>query len=125
MKVNAMKNLMVVIIATSLAACSTMSNKVSLIGMSKLDLYECAGIPTRKDGVEGVEFLTYTNHGEEQAKIQRYGEVGFKRSSCSTTFTIKDGKISNYKYNSQRGSGGYFAGRLLCSNIMRDCSLVR
>src|SRR5271170_4818980 len=38
--------------------------QTELIGMSKKDLYLCAGVPVRQEQVEGLEFLAYSSGGD-------------------------------------------------------------
>ena len=56
--------------------------KTELIGMSKVDLLTCAGVPERSV-IEGeIEFLSYTATSGRRS-----------RSSCLVTFGLEDGKL--------------------------------
>ena len=125
-----MKNLTITIIAvSSLSACSKMHGteianqaKSDLIGMSKLELYQCAGVPAKKDKVDGIEFLSYMKN---EISSDTRGHV--EEDSCEATFTIKDGKVSGLNYNGHT-SGGLITKKynlisVQCYYIVKGCLL--
>lgn len=98
-------NIAIVVISIfSLSACAKAHNtdmanqaKVDLVGMSKLALYECAGVPLKKENVEGVEFISYVS------KKLKSGDGTIKQDLCEATFTVKDGRVSKLTYISNEG----------------------
>ena len=78
-----------------------------LIGSSKLDLYECAGTPSRRDVVKNVEFLTYV------------GKPHNGREGCEATFMIRNNIIRKVSYS---GSNRNWASKVeQCASILEGC----
>lgn len=115
-----------------LTSCTLMrSNRAEraqdeMIGMSKIDLYSCAGVPNRTDTVDGVEFATYEGGGDQRGYVAGGGQSGLgggrvamDRRYCHANFVIRNGKISKVTYTGR--SGGYFTEGEQCAFIVDKC----
>ena len=122
-----MKNIIIILlIALAAGSCARMqrasiANKAqtNLIGMSKLELYECAGTPSRKEVVEGVEFLTYVGGGDRTGYVAGGRAFASNRRYCEATFVIKDNKVSKINYSGR--TGGWASKGEQCAFIVQNC----
>jgi len=64
--------------------------KTQLVGLSKIELLTCAGVPVRSTTEGGLEFLSYGSS---------YGWGG----SCVVTFVLKDGAVETISYSGRTG----------------------
>ena len=127
------KIITIFLIALATSSCARMqraniANKAqtNLIGMSKLELYECAGTPSRKEVVEGVEFLTYVGGGDRTGHVAGGtsnnaggGAFSSNRRYCEATFIIKDNKVSKINYSGR--TGGWISKGEQCAFIVQNC----
>lgn len=117
-----MKKVFVILFITFLvSSCAKMHRagvatkaQTVLIGMSKSSLYECAGTPTRKEIVDGIEFLTYEGGGD-----LKYGYGSGYNMYCLATFKIKAGKILQVNYSGR--TGGWASQGEQCAFIVENC----
>ncbi len=117
-----------ILLITSFSACTIQraivasKAKEELIGMSKKDLFLCAGTPMRQDIVDGVEFLTYSSGGDSVGGAVSNGSfVVAKRAHryCEVTFALQDGKIIKVSY--QGRTGGLLTGGEQCAFVVENC----
>ena len=97
-----------------------------LVGMSKVDLYSCAGVPNRKEMVEDREFLTYEGGGDQTGYAGGGGEggigaggVSLKKKYCHANVVLKDGRVEKVSYSGR--TGGYFTKGEQCAFILDPC----
>jgi len=90
-----------------LVGCSTQRQqanqaKTDMVGMSKKDLFLCAGVPNRQEKVDDLEFLTYAgdekNVGGAVAVSSSMALAVSHKKTCEATFVIKDDKIQQVNY---------------------------
>ncbi len=114
------------------ASCTLMrSNRAEraqneMIGMSKIDLYSCAGVPNRTEMVDGVEFATYEGGGDTRGYVGGGGQQGVgggatatMRRYCHANFVIRNGRVAKVTYTGR--SGGYFTEGEQCAFIVDKC----
>ncbi len=122
------KIFIMLLIALVASSCASMQRasiantaKLNMIGMSKLELYECAGTPSRKETVEGVEFLTYLGGGDRTGYADTSGGAFVSnRRYCEATFIIKDNKITKVNYSGR--TGGWASKGEQCAFIVQNCA---
>lgn len=101
--------------------------KTELIGMSKRDLFSCAGVPVRQERVDDLEFLTYTGGGDSVGsgfanQMSSSSAVVFSKRThryCEATFILKDGVVQ--KINYQGRTGGLLTKGEQCAFIVEGC----
>ncbi len=101
--------------------------KTELIGMSKIDLLSCAGVPVRQERVDDLEFLTYTGGGDTDSvgyATRTSPSSAFvvgkrKQRYCEATFILKDGFVQ--KINYQGRTGGLLTKGEQCAFIVEGC----
>jgi hypothetical protein len=95
--------------------------QTELVGMSKVDLFQCAGVPLRQERLEGLEFLTFAGGGDSVGSAVATGvapgtAVATGKSSrryCEATFVLKDGIVQKVNYQaapegcSRKGSSAH------------------
>ncbi len=73
-----------------------------MIGMSKAELYRCAGLPDQQERVGDTEFLTYKNDlltsGGITMPIIGGGVNFFDSKYCHATFLLRDQAISELTF---------------------------
>jgi hypothetical protein len=89
------------------------SAKTELVGLSKKDLLSCAGVPTRSDKVDDMEFLTY---GSDATGI---GFFHRSKRYCEVTFTLKNGVVEKVSYSGN--TGGRFTEDEQCAYVIKSC----
>jgi hypothetical protein len=98
-----------------------------LVGMSKKNLLSCAGVPSRQERVEELEFLTFTG-GDDTVGTGTansvspnimFGVYRAPQRSCEATFVLKDGIVE--KVNYQGGTGGSLTKGERCAFIVENC----
>jgi hypothetical protein len=65
--------------------------QTELVGLSKIELLTCAGIPPRSLAEGGLEFMTYQS--------SKYGWGG----GCAVTFVLKDAVVESVNYSGRTG----------------------
>lgn len=124
---------MVAALALLLASCSLMRSQraeeaqSALIGLSKVDLYSCAGVPNRTEKVEGMEFLTYEGGGDQHGYAGGGGQSGLgaggvslKKRYCNANVVVgTDGRVKKVSYSGR--TGGYFTEGEQCAFILDPC----
>ncbi len=119
-----------VLAALCLSACATQHRasvasraQTELVGMSKKDLLQCAGVPVRQDRVDDLEFLTYAGGGDSTTAAvatSDYSAVSkTHRRYCEATFVLKDGLVQ--KVNYQGRTGGWLSKGEQCAFIVENC----
>jgi hypothetical protein len=84
-----------------------------LVGMSKVELLSCAGVPVRSEKIENMEFLTYTGSGNDKGFFHR------RHHYCEVTFTLKDGMVQKVSYAGN--TGGFFTRGEQCAYVIAPC----
>lgn len=84
-----------------------------LIGLSKIDLLSCAGVPVRSEQIDNMEFLTYVGGGDVKGFFHRMHHY------CEVTFTLKDGVVQKVTYAGN--TGGYFTKGEQCAYVIAPC----
>ncbi len=108
--------------------------QTELIGMSKKNLLQCAGVPIRQEHIEDLEFLTFAGGGDSVGGAVATGSstsgIGtstsrasvFGKSTrryCEATFVLKDGIVQ--KVNYQGRTGGLLTKGEQCAFIVENC----
>ena len=101
--------------------------KTSLVGMTKKDLYLCAGVPTRQEKVENLEFLTYESGGDSTgvglgtstSNTTAIGVVSSHKRYCVVTFVLSEGAVQ--KVNYQGRTGGRATEGEQCAFVVEPC----
>jgi hypothetical protein len=130
-----MKNIITitVVIMFTVTGCSfqraSLANRAQkeLVGMKKIDLLSCAGVPHRQQQSDDLEFLTYTGGGDSvnvgvaSATSPSTAIVTgkSKRRYCEATFILKDGIVQ--KVNYQGRTGGLLSKGEQCAFIIENC----
>lgn len=93
-------------------------SRTGLIGMSKHDLLQCAGVPARTQRLGEFEFLAFA--GQESADDGVSGEKNAARF-CEAAFVLKDGTVRKVNY---RGRNGWLLPKgEQCTFIVKNCLL--
>src|SRR5689334_22895825 len=79
-----------------------------LVGMTKDELFRCAGAPLRQLITDGYEFLTYSGGGVGTA-VQGY---------CGPSFVLKDGVVESVNYQDR---AGFPAKGEQCALLLENC----
>ncbi len=130
-----MKPLVITLIASlALCGCARLHRseiasqaQTQMVGMSKKDLYLCAGVPVRRETVEGLEFLTYVGGGDSTgvgvgtAAIPNVGVgvMSSQRRYCEVTFVLDNGVVK--KVNYQGRTGGLISKGEQCAFVVENC----
>ena len=101
--------------------------KTELVGMSKIELLSCAGVPVRQERMDNLEFLTYSvdEDGVGAAVATSTSPstaiATGKRTYlyCDVTFVLKDGVVQ--KVNYQGRTGGLLTKGEQCAFIVENC----
>ena len=101
--------------------------KTELIGLSKKELYLCAGVPNRQDHIEDLEFLTYVGGGDNTGvglgttvtNNVAVGAVSSQHRYCEVTFVLQNGVV--HKINYQGRTGGWASEGEQCAFVVRNC----
>lgn len=84
-----------------------------LVGLSKIDLLSCAGVPVRSEKIDNMEFLTYVGSGDSKGIFHR------RQHYCEVTFTLRDGVVQKVTYAGN--TGGYFTKGEQCAYVIAPC----
>lgn len=98
-----------------------------LIGMSKKDLFSCAGVPQRQAHVDDLELLTFSGGGDsvggavatQTSPSTAVASGKTTRRYCEATFVLKDGVVQ--KVNYQGRTGGLLSKGEQCAFIVEHC----
>ena len=98
-----------------------------MVGMSKVDLLSCAGVPVRQAQAEGLEFLTYAGGGDNLnagvvTSTSQNTAIGIGKSAhkyCEATIVLKDGFVQRVNY--QGRTGGLLTQGEQCAFIVENC----
>ena len=101
--------------------------QTEMIGMSKKDLYLCAGVPARQAQIEGLEFLTYLGGGDSTGAAVgtsispgvAVGAISTRRRYCEVTFVLDNGIVQ--KVNYQGRTGGWASQGEQCAFVVEKC----
>jgi len=117
------------LLALALASCSVERNRTaetaatSLVGLSRSDLYRCAGLPHRQAVIDGIEFATYDNQlSSSNALTLPFIGGGLTQGTsnyCRTTFTLEKGAVSSVTYAG--ASGPFYAEHEQCAYTVQAC----
>jgi|SRR4051812_39286159 hypothetical protein len=121
-----------VLLTLALCSCSIERNRTSeqaatkLIGMSRADLYRCAGLPHRETVIDGIAFATYDNQlSSSNALSLPFIGGGLTQGSnnyCRTTFTLEKGAVSSINYAG--ATGPFYAEHEQCAYTVQTCLKV-
>lgn len=97
-----------------------------LIGISKLELLSCAGVPVRSEKIEDMEFLTYVGGGDSVGSIaggagssSGGGVISISRRYCEGTFILKNGAVEKVNYTGR--TGGLVTKGEQCAYVVEHC----
>ena len=117
------------LLALALGSCSLERNKTAtqaetqLVGMSRADLYRCAGLPHRETVIDGVTFATYDNQlSTSNALTLPFIGGGLTQGTnnyCRTTFTLERGAVSSVNYAG--ATGPFYAEHEQCAYTVQAC----
>jgi hypothetical protein len=117
------------LLALALGACSVERNSTAqkaetkLVGLSRTDLYRCAGLPHRQAVIDGIEFATYDNQlSTSNALTLPFIGGGLTQGNsnyCRTTFTLDKGGVSSVTYAG--ATGPFYAEHEQCSYTVQAC----
>ena len=89
-----------------------------MIGMTKSEVLNCAGIPDRKQELDELEQLVYERSGDSDASFVG-GIVNVRNRDCKVTVMLSEGKVTKVKYGGN--SGGLLTEDEQCAYIVEDC----
>lgn len=121
--------LMALLAASALGGCSIVRHNTSvdatteLVGLSKSDLYACAGVPDRTAVIGSTEYVTFDN-SEETSQSLTIPLIGGGASNqqtqfCRATAVLEGGKVVSLSYTGD--SGVFYATDEQCSYSIRTC----
>lgn len=100
--------------------------QTELVGMSKKELYVCAGVPARQERVDDLEFLTYIGGGDgtgvavgTAVSNVGVGAVSTQHRYCEVTFVLSNGIVQ--KVNYQGRTGGWASKGEQCAFVVENC----
>ena len=101
--------------------------KTELVGMSKIELLSCAGVPVRQERMDNLEFLTYSvdEDGVGAAVATSTSPstaiATGKRTYfyCDVTFVLKDGVVQKVNYKGH--TGGLLTKGEQCAFVVENC----
>jgi hypothetical protein len=112
-----------------LGACSIDRSKTAeqaetkLIGMSRAEIYRCAGLPHREATLGGTQYLTYDNRlTSSNALTLPFVGGGLTQGNdnyCRTTITLDNDKVSSVNYAG--ATGAFYAGLAQCAYTVEAC----
>ena len=101
--------------------------KTELVGMSKIELLSCAGVPVRQERMDNLEFLTYSGGVDIfGTEVDTYTSPSpsiatGKRTYfyCDVTFVLKDGVVQKVNYKGH--TGGLLTKGEQCAFVVENC----
>ena len=113
------------------SACDTIDShsarkaQVEMVGMSRADLFACAGLPNRSQTIDGAEYDTfdfqpYTPDNSLSATLPLLGGISLgSGGTCHATAIMKDDKVSAINYAGD--TGGILGHVAECVSILSHC----
>ena len=118
-----------VVLTLAMSACSIERNRTAeqaeakLIGLTRAELYRCAGLPHRSEVIDGVEIATYDNQlTTSNALTLPFIGGGLTQGTnnyCRTTVTIDRGAVRSVNYAGD--TGPFYAEHEQCAFTVRAC----
>ncbi len=100
--------------------------KTELVGLTRAQLFNCAGVPARQASENGVEYLVYSAVGSSKISGmgQTFGNAALfsGRSNpryCEATFTVMNGRVTRIMYSGK--TGGLLSKDNACFPIIENC----
>ena len=101
--------------------------KTELVGMSKIELLSCAGVPVRQERMDNLEFLTYSVDADgvgaavATSSSPSTAIATGKRTYfyCDVTFVLKDGVVQKVNYKGH--TGGLLTKGEQCAFVVENC----
>ena len=87
--------------------------QTQMVGLTKREVLECAGIPRRTMQSDGVEYLRYSY------RWQGGNDGDIQTRNCDVTTTLSDGRVSKVDYRGR--TGGLLAKRWTCYYVIENC----
>lgn len=87
--------------------------KTEMIGMSKMELLLCAGVPDLIQKMDGMEFLAYNRRWISGGRYLIHSH------SCEATFVLVDDVVERVSYIGK--TDGYLSNDRQCGYIIQDC----
>ena len=87
--------------------------QTQMIGLTKREVLECAGIPKRAMQSDGVEYLQYSY------RWQGGNDGNTVTKNCDVTITLSDGRVSKVDYRGD--TGGLLTKGWACYYVVEDC----
>jgi hypothetical protein len=101
--------------------------QTELVGMSKIELLSCAGLPVRQERMDDLEFLTYSGGVDILgAEVDTYTSPSTDTATgkrtylyCDVTFVLKDGVVQKVNYKGR--TGGLLTKGEQCAFVVENC----
>lgn len=96
--------------------------KVSLLGLSELELESCLGVPDQHASFGSSDVLTYyaTSSSSMSYSLPIVGGLGFSNGGyCHATFRVDDDRVSRILYSGEKNAT--LAPSAYCAPIVRSC----
>jgi hypothetical protein len=101
--------------------------QTDLIGITKKELYFCAGVPASQEKLDELEFLTYIAGGDSvgvgigttTSPSTAVGLVSSQRPYCEATFVLGNGIMQKVNYLGH--TGGWATKGEQCAYIVENC----
>ena len=101
--------------------------QTELVGMSKIELLSCAGVPVRQERMDDLEFLTYSGGVDIfGAEVDTYTSPSTATATgkrtylyCDVTFVLKDGVVQKVNYKGR--TGGLLTKGEQCAFVVENC----
>lgn len=100
--------------------------KTEMIGMSKKELFLCAGVPSRSQQVDDMEFLTYHSGGDSVGYVAGGagssaggGAISLNKHYCEVTFAFENGVVRKVSYGGR--TGGLITEGEQCAFVLQNC----
>jgi hypothetical protein len=87
--------------------------KTEMVGMTKMDLLLCAGVPDRTQQIDGMEFLAYYSNS-----ISGHNGDVYSRD-CEATFIFVNDMVEKVTYTGK--TGGLITKGQQCAYIIQTC----
>jgi hypothetical protein len=84
-----------------------------LIGLTRVEILSCAGVPVRSEKMDDLEFLTYAGGGDSRGIFRRINYY------CEVTFVLRNNVVEKITYGGN--TGGHFFKDEQCAYIVAPC----
>lgn len=112
---------------TGCAAVQAGDARTRLIGMSRLDMETCAGVPAKTDTFGADEIATYTMEAKGaglSAGLPLFGTLSLSTAGqCTAVWRLHDGRVAALHYTA--ADGGLEGPISPCAPLIRDCLRMR